>query len=384
MSDLPKAKVVEPSAPEQTGTTEGQLSAAKLAALKAAPGTAVLIGTFREQPGTYLVGGAVRDLLLGVESLDLDVMVEGDAGLAAERLSAEVGGQVRRHDRFLTAGFDSADGSLHVDFASARTESYPRPGALPDVAPASARDDLKRRDFTINAMAVALWGDQLGATIEFPGAAADLRNGVLRVTHHASFIDDPTRLLRLLRYGVRLGFSAEPVTERLAREAVAAGAPMTVSGSRTREELLDLLAERAAVVGVEALAELGLDRAIHPQLAADEYVVSRAIREGVVGLRQELLLLALCSRTMNPDQLDSWLGHLQLGRDDADLVRRAVVEGPTLMDRVAAADDPAALDALLRQIGVETIVFALALPGKEDAARNVCREWLRATRERGL
>jgi hypothetical protein len=138
------------------------------------------------------------------------------------------------------------------------------------------------------------------------------------------------------------------------------------------------------VVGVEALAELGLDRAIHPQLAADEYLVSRAIREGVVGLRQELLLLALCSRAMEREQLDSWLGHLQLGRDDADLVRRAVVEGPTLMDRVAAADDPAALDALLGQIGVETIVFALALPGKEDAARNVCREWLRATRERGL
>jgi tRNA nucleotidyltransferase (CCA-adding enzyme) len=194
----------------------------------------------------YLVGGAVRDLLRERPRGDVDVVVEGDAGAVARAL----GGEVVEHERFATARA-SLDG-LRVDLAGARAESYPRPGALPEVRPAGIAEDLARRDFTVNAMAIPLQGET--TLLDPHGGRADLSAGLLRVLHDDSFGDDPTRALRAARYAARFGFELESGTEALLR-ATDLG---TVSQDRRRAELTRLAAEREAVRGFELLAEWGL------------------------------------------------------------------------------------------------------------------------------
>jgi tRNA nucleotidyltransferase (CCA-adding enzyme) len=195
----------------------------------------------------YLVGGAVRDLLLGRGRADIDLVVEGDAAALAERLD----GAGVEHERFGTAKVELE--GHEVDIARARTESYPEPGALPVVAPAdSIEQDLARRDFTINAMAVAL--RHPSDLIDPHGGEADLEAGLLRALHPASFVDDPTRALRAARYAGRFGFELEAGTARL----LAAADLGTVSADRRRAELLRLAAEGSAPRGFELLGEWGL------------------------------------------------------------------------------------------------------------------------------
>jgi tRNA nucleotidyltransferase (CCA-adding enzyme) len=195
----------------------------------------------------YLVGGAVRDLLLGRGRADVDLMVEGDA----TALAAELGGANSEHDRFGTVKVD-VEGH-EVDIVGARTETYERPGALPTVTPAdSIEQDLARRDFSINAMAIPLQGEP--HLIDPYGGKSDLEAGLLRVLHDRSFADDPTRAIRAARYASRFGFRPEPRTEELLREADLT----TVSADRRRTELERLAAEENACEGFELLAEWGL------------------------------------------------------------------------------------------------------------------------------
>jgi tRNA nucleotidyltransferase (CCA-adding enzyme) len=195
----------------------------------------------------YLVGGAVRDLLLGhTGRTDIDVVVEGPVGPIAERL----GGEVRAHERFATATVRA--GELVADLATARTEVYERPGALPDVRPAKLEQDLARRDFTINAMAIPLSGKP--RLIDPHGGRTDLERGTLRVLHDGSFRDDPTRALRAARYAARLEFEPDPATERLLREADLG----TVSEDRREAELHRLAAEPRPRRGFELLDAWGL------------------------------------------------------------------------------------------------------------------------------
>jgi tRNA nucleotidyltransferase (CCA-adding enzyme) len=194
----------------------------------------------------YLVGGAVRDLLLGRERADLDVVVEGDAAA----LAAELGGESVADDRFATA--KAVLDGVEFDLATARAESYRRPGALPEVRPASLTEDLARRDFSINAMAVPIGSEP--ELIDPHGGLADLEAGALRILHERSFVDDPTRALRAARYAARFGFAAEPETEALARAADLS----TVSEDRVEAELMRLAREPRASKGFELLAEWGL------------------------------------------------------------------------------------------------------------------------------
>jgi tRNA nucleotidyltransferase (CCA-adding enzyme) len=195
----------------------------------------------------YLVGGAVRDLLLGRGRVDIDVLVEGDAAALAERLGAEV----TSHARFGTAKV-TVEGH-EVDLARARTEAYPHPGALPVVGPAQHLEaDLSRRDFTINAMAIPLRGEP--HLIDPHGGQADLAAGLLRVLHPDSFADDPTRAIRAARYAARFGFALEPETERLLR----ATDLDTVSADRRDAELTRLAAEASSPRALALLGEWGL------------------------------------------------------------------------------------------------------------------------------
>jgi tRNA nucleotidyltransferase (CCA-adding enzyme) len=194
----------------------------------------------------YLVGGTVRDLLLDAERSDLDVVVEGDP----LTLAAALGDEVRSHERFRTAKV-SVDGHT-IDLAAARRETYAQPGALPEVEPGKLTEDLARRDFSINAMAVPL--HRAAELVDPHGGLADLRGRLLRVLHERSFVDDPTRALRAARYAARLGFDLEPGTAALLRAADL----RTASEDRIEAELLKLAAEPLARRGFELLAEWGL------------------------------------------------------------------------------------------------------------------------------
>jgi tRNA nucleotidyltransferase (CCA-adding enzyme) len=194
----------------------------------------------------YLVGGAVRDLLLGSSRADIDVAIEGDFDELARRL----GGEVRVHPRFSTATVRVP--GLEVDIASTRAESYPHPGALPVVRPAPLVGDLARRDFTINAMALPL--AEPAALIDPHGGRTDLEAGQLRVLHPASFTDDPTRALRAARYGARYGLELEAGTARLLRDADLT----TVSSDRVEAELRKLAAEPEPRPGFELASRWGL------------------------------------------------------------------------------------------------------------------------------
>jgi tRNA nucleotidyltransferase (CCA-adding enzyme) len=231
-------------------------------------GTEALAAIDAGADDVYLVGGAVRDLALGGVPADLDLVVAGDAGPLAARLAAS-DRPVRVHGRFGTATVEGT-GGVRYDLAAARAETYPLPGALPEVTPAGIREDLVRRDFTVNALALGLSGPDTGRLLTVPHGVEDIGAGRLRVLHERSFREDPTRLLRLARYAGRLGFGVDSETARLVAEALAAGAPATVSGERIGAELTLLAGEVDPVAGFQAMRTLGIDSAIAPGFGIED------------------------------------------------------------------------------------------------------------------
>jgi tRNA nucleotidyltransferase (CCA-adding enzyme) len=310
--------------------------------------------------GVYLVGGAVRDLLLGRVPRELDVIVEGDVSRLAARLGA--GTAAVAHERFGTATV--RDGGCRWDLAAARAETYPRPGALPDVCAAGIEQDLRRRDVTVNALALDLGTGELRAA---PRAQEDLAAGRLRVLHDASFADDPTRLWRIARYASRLGFELEPHTAQLAREAVRAGALDTVSAARIGNELRLALAEPEPVAALWAAVALGLA----PWLAPDRALSERALAllppgEG----RRDLLVLAAALAAPS----DALLADLQFSAAERAIVR-AAAEAPALDDAPRA---PSELARSLRAQPVEAVALAGARGTAAGAA--AARRWLHELR----
>lgn len=218
----------------------------------------------------YIVGGFVRDLLLGYPSLDFDLVVEGDAIALAQALRQEHGGRLTVHSRFGTAkwflpdALRIADAPAFLDLISARTEFYEHPTALPTVSRGSIKLDLHRRDFTINTLAIRLDGRHFGQLLDYWGGLADLERGLVRVLHSLSFIDDPTRMIRAVRYEQRYGFRIEPRTLQLMDEARPLLARL--SGERIRHEIDLILDENCAVAALRRLSELNLLDMIHPAL----------------------------------------------------------------------------------------------------------------------
>lgn len=284
------------------------------------------------------VGGFVRDIWLGREPRELDLVVEGDAAALAHSL----GGEVVVHEPFGTATATGAD--WRIDIAMARRERYPAPGALPHVAPATIEQDLARRDFSVNAIAVTVDGELLAVD----GALDDLRAGRLRVLHDGSFVDDPTRLLRLARYAERLGFAVEQRTAMLAAEADLA----TLSGGRLGGELRLVLAERDPLAVLERLAD---------KLPIE---IDRALVEGALALAppesdDAMLILGALSRE------DSWLAELELTARERDVVL-ACRQASTPADAT-----PSALWRAWRGLPIEAVAVAGA-----RGDRNAARRWI--------
>ena len=313
----------------------------------------------------YVVGGAVRDLLLGRDRADLDLVVEGDAAALAARL----GGAAIEHGRFGTAKVE-IDGH-EVDIASARSETYARPGALPDVTvPAGIEADLGRRDFTINAMAIPLSDE--ADLIDPHRGEDDLEAGLLRALHDRSFVDDPTRAIRAARYAARFGFELEPETERLLRAADLS----TVSADRRQAELLRLAGEATAPEAYRLLGEWGLielreggvdlarrvgelldlplweprarrDQAVHAAAAgspagevdlaaADPARPSEAVALVAAHSAVEMVLARASGAGWLDDYLEKW-SEVALEITGADLIAAGIAEGPAVGRGLAAA-----------------------------------------------
>ena len=311
-------------------------------------------------PHAWIVGGAVRDLLLGREAaVDLDLVIEGDAVAAVRRLCAALGGALVVHDRFGTATVEA--GGHVYDLATARAETYAAPGALPDVRPGTLEEDLLRRDFTVNAVAVALDGRVAAA----PHAFEDLDARVLRVLHERSFVDDPTRLLRLVRYATRLGFGVEAETDRLAAEALAGGALATVTPARIGSELRLLLREPAAMA---ALAWVGSwDGALGASFEVDGSVAEQALALLPPDGRADLLLLGSTCRSVESAALAGWLDSLGFSARERDTVA-VVARVDGIEERLARASRPSEIAAVVRGVPVEAVALAGAL-GVEGPAR---------------
>lgn len=213
----------------------------------------------------YVVGGFVRDLLLQKPVNDLDVIVEGDAIKLGKKLVEAYGGKLTTHFKFNTAIWHLPNSTDFVDLITARKETYEKPGALPTVTPSTMEDDLRRRDFTINAMVLRLDGEGFGEILDPLKGQTDLERGVIRVLHPNSFIDDPTRIFRAIRYEARYGFSMDEETSGLVNTE-ALKVLHSLSGERIRHELDLILDEDESSKMVLRIVNLGVLSAIHPKM----------------------------------------------------------------------------------------------------------------------
>jgi tRNA nucleotidyltransferase (CCA-adding enzyme) len=213
----------------------------------------------------YAVGGFVRDLLLGIDNLDIDVTVEGDGVFFAESFAERYGCRVRAHEKFGTAVLVFRDG-YKIDVASTRLEYYESPGALPTVERASLRHDLYRRDFTINTLALCINSDRFGRLTDHFGGQLDIQERAVKVLHNLSFVEDSTRVFRAIRFEQRLGFHIAPHTEKLLRSAVRMHLLDKLGGKRLFNELVQIMREKEPTAAIKRMSILGLLPFIHPSL----------------------------------------------------------------------------------------------------------------------
>ena len=326
------------------------------------PAGARLLAALDGVEGVHLVGGAVRDLLLGGRTpRDLDLVAEEDGVAVARELASRLGARLDVvHDRFGTATLDGEA----VNVATARRESYPRPGALPEVRPAGLDDDMARRDFTVNAIAVGVSPDRRGVVHSAPAAFADLAARCLRVLHEQSFLDDPTRLVRLARYAARLGFDVEERTAALAREAFAAGAPESAGRARMGNELMLLLREPTPIHALVVLRELAGDAPLDPGLEIDG-----ALLECAASLLpgDPLVLLAALTLQAPRERLTEWLADAHVA--DAGVVLDAVADPEALAEAMREASKPSDLWRLLRRRSAQAAALAGAVGAEAQARR---------------
>jgi tRNA nucleotidyltransferase (CCA-adding enzyme) len=352
----------------------------------------------------YFVGGLVRDLLLGNPIVDVDLVIEGDAIALAHHAAAELGGRVRTHRRFGTAkwllselvweqvaaGERAGDWVLDdelpasLDFVTARTEFYTHPTALPEVARSSIKQDLHRRDFTINTLAIRLDPDHWGELLDFYGGEADLRDGVIRVLHSLSFVDDPTRMLRAARFETRLGFQLDPRSKELIADAL----PLLrrITGGRIRHELALIFREVEPELALARLDELNVLTHIHPGLRCDKWLQAkyRSLREDLDAeawnLRPDDLFfhhLALLTYRLDDEALEDLIDRLKVVRDEAEDLRFLQAMRKTL-PQLGAARTASAVYRLLNPYTTRVLLAAWVAADRKRLRAQLLRyqtEW---------
>jgi tRNA nucleotidyltransferase (CCA-adding enzyme) len=327
----------------------------------------------------YLVGGTVRDLLLGQENLDIDIVVEGDGILFAKELSAALQARVRSHERFGTAHIMLDD--LKVDVATARTEYYESPAALPRVESSSIKKDLYRRDFTINTLAVRLNPKDFGLLIDFFGGQRDIREKTVRVLHNLSYVEDPTRAFRAIRFAERFGFKLSRHTENLIKSAIQMDLFDRLSGSRLYDELVIAFHETNPVQIVKRFSDFGLLKVIHRALAYDERLETLLLsmyetlawynllyleEKADVGV---LYLMALLSHLADM-QREEALERLSAPPRTREVIIRSIPRSAEILRRLPLRD-PAAIYHLLSDAPIETLLFSMAGTKEEKKKKEI-------------
>ncbi len=340
------------------------------------------IGLLADKHGVmaHVVGGFVRDMLLGRPNLDVDIVVEGDGLAFAEQAADSLGYRIRVHKRFGTAVLIVSK-TLHIDITSARTEYYTRPGALPTVERSSLRQDLFRRDFSINAMAACITPGSFGAIADPFGGLADLERGVVRSLHSLSFVEDPTRVLRAARFEERYGFRMDGSTSALLQRAVDMEMLAEVSGARIREELLDIIDEERVVAILRRLDEIGAFSALVPEgvdrsRVLDEVAVVDASFSSLSGRfarspRRRVTLVVPLVASAPRQAAERWVRRMRFGREyglpaltaaeRGDAVRRVMRDRRKMRD--------SRLYFLLQALPEETLIYLWAVGGPLERQR---------------
>jgi len=330
-----------------------------------------LSGEVAEELGynAYLVGGSVRDLLRGEENLDLDVVIEGDGIVFARTLGERLNAKVRTHRKFATAQIFA--GPLKLDVATARTEYYESPAALPKVETSSIKKDLYRRDFTINTLTVKLNPKDFGVLLDFFGGQRDLREKTIRVLHNLSFVEDPTRAFRAVRFAERFGFKISRHMENLIKSAIEMNLFNMLSGPRLFEELRLSFHETEPVKTLRKLSDFGLLKVIHPHLVFTEGLEAtlKSMQETLAWFnllfleektdRGILYLMALFSGLKEED-MKTAVKRLSPPPRARDLILLGISRAKNIL-RQFPVDDPVGIHKMLGHLNLETILFIMAL-----------------------
>jgi tRNA nucleotidyltransferase (CCA-adding enzyme) len=346
------------------------------------------------QCNAYLVGGSVRDLLMGEEhpDTDIDIVVEGDGIEFAHRLAEKLDARVRTHERFATAKVISKD--LKLDIATARTEYYDSPASLPTVEMSSIKKDLYRRDFTINTLAVKLTSPEFGKLVDFFGAQRDLKDRTIRVLHDLSFIEDPTRAFRAIRFAERFGFRLSKHTDTLIKSALRMDLFEKLSGSRLYDELMMIFDEAEPTKVIERLAKHDLLGVIHPGLGWDERLSAllRSAHDTLMWFRLSFMeekvdrgrvyLMALLAGLKDEDKLEA-MRRLSVHPKMEKAVLRNSHEARDAL-RTLPLDDPARVYAALHGISTEAVLFAMAYADDEQRKMQISRYLLELRRTKTI
>ncbi len=335
------------------------------------------IGDLADKSGylVYLVGGIVRDLLLNFRNLDVDVVVEGNAIEFARLVVEKLGGRIRAHHKFGTAIVVFPDG-FRVDFASARAEFYEKPAALPQVEPTSIRQDLARRDFTINAMAVSLNSKNYGKLLDFFNGQRDLRYRRIRVLHNLSFVEDPTRIFRGARFEQRLGFNFDLDTEAILRKAVDMDLIGHLSGVRIRDEIMLILSEDKPFKILKRLDELGALKIIQAKIKVNNDLnllfagIDEALHEldhyFAVPVQKRLVYLAAMLGNLKRKATHAWCDRMGLKKSDKTKLVEMILGTPEVLRKLeeAARMKNSEIYNLLHPFTAESLIFMYAAASK--------------------
>ncbi len=331
--------------------------------------------------GVYLVGGCVRDLLRSVESPDIDIVVEGDGISFARTLAKEMGLKVRVHQKFGTAQVILPP--LKIDVATARTEYYESPAALPKVETSSIKKDLYRRDFTINTLAVKLNKKNFGLLLDFFGGQRDLKEKLIRVLHNLSFVEDPTRAFRAIRFSERFGFKLTKHTENLIKLALRMNIFEKLSGSRLYDELMLTFMETYPTKALKRLNDYGLLKVIHNSLAfspgLEEFFQS--VHDSISWFdllfleehyEKGLLYLAALLYKLSKEDRESALDRLAVPVKPREHILKTLNIAQNIVKKLKA-DSPVDIYHTLKDCDIEAILFSMALSEDSDIKKAISR-----------
>jgi tRNA nucleotidyltransferase (CCA-adding enzyme) len=340
----------------------------------------------------WLVGGIVRDLMLSLPLGDVDVVVEGQGIRLGHALEERLGGRFHPHEKFLTGVWVFSDGS-RVDIATARRETYARPGALPEVEASALKHDLYRRDFSVNTLVVALNPGEFGKLMDHFGGLQDLKQRTIRVLHSLSFIEDPTRAFRAVRLCERLNFKLSSDTEKLIHVALKNRVFDHLSGFRLWEEVALLLDLPDAYRAMERLEGLGLLSALHPRLAfspetqalflSAQEVLHWAHIEGIGPEHPAVFAMLGLLRHLDDGELPAVASRFAF-----DGGRRALVEDHRRVARelnvnLYRAELPSQIHVTLRGLDLPFILWGMAA-GTDSVQRNKIKLYLTKLRRVGI